>query len=450
LSNINGLSNITSIGGYLNIQGNNELSNINGLSNLTTVTGYLTIWSEAIVNFCPLYNLLFNNGLGGSLLASNIFGLVTKEEIIAGGDCSQYFILSTQAEVDNFNYTSLPGLLIIDDAVNGNITNLDGLSELTSIGGNLIISNNPGLTNISGLSNLTSVGEKFYFIKNYALINLDGLSNLDSIGGTFYLFDNRALTNINGLSDLTSIGNDCVIRENSALTNINGLSNLTSIGGDFRVKLNNALLNIDGLTGLTQMIGTLEISQNFSLANINGLLTLTSIGVLSIRLNPSLGDIDGLSNLTYAGTLAIISNYSLIRYCGLYKLFSSGTFGTINIADNPNQPTQQEIIDGGPCALLPVELTSFIAEPKEFALEQNYPNPFNPSTIISWQLPVSSHVSLKVYDILGNQVANLIDENKEAGYYESNYDGSALASGMYIYKLAAGDYVSIKKMLMIK
>jgi len=88
--------------------------------------------------------------------------------------------------------------------------------------------------------------------------------------------------------------------------------------------------------------------------------------------------------------------------------------------------------------------------PNVFDLHQNYPNPFNPSTVISWQLPVNSHVSLKVYDILGNEVATLVDGNKEAGNYETKFDGSALASGMYIYKLTAGNYVSTKKMLMIK
>jgi len=65
-------------------------------------------------------------------------------------------------------------------------------------------------------------------------------------------------------------------------------------------------------------------------------------------------------------------------------------------------------------------------------------------------LPVSSYVSLKVYDILGKEVATLVNENKEVGYYETKFDGSELASGMYIYRLTAGSYISTKKMLMIK
>ena len=88
--------------------------------------------------------------------------------------------------------------------------------------------------------------------------------------------------------------------------------------------------------------------------------------------------------------------------------------------------------------------------PKIFGLSQNYPNPFNPSTKISWQLPVSSYVSLKIYDILGNELITLVNEQKEAGYYEINFNGSAFTSGFYVYRLTAGDFVSTKKMLMIK
>lgn len=88
--------------------------------------------------------------------------------------------------------------------------------------------------------------------------------------------------------------------------------------------------------------------------------------------------------------------------------------------------------------------------PIEFSLGQNYPNPFNPSTKISWQSPVSSRQILKVYDILGNEVAILVDEYREAGRYEVEFDASKLSSGMYLYKLQAGSYSEIRKMVLIK
>ncbi|NWF51423.1 MAG: T9SS type A sorting domain-containing protein [Ignavibacteriaceae bacterium] len=86
----------------------------------------------------------------------------------------------------------------------------------------------------------------------------------------------------------------------------------------------------------------------------------------------------------------------------------------------------------------------------EFKLYQNYPNPFNPSTKISWQAPVGSHQVLKVFDILGNEVATLVDEYKEAGNYEVDFNAASLSSGVYFYRLNTGDYVKTMKMVLLK
>uniref|UniRef100_A0A7V3E8M7 T9SS type A sorting domain-containing protein n=1 Tax=Ignavibacterium album TaxID=591197 RepID=A0A7V3E8M7_9BACT len=86
----------------------------------------------------------------------------------------------------------------------------------------------------------------------------------------------------------------------------------------------------------------------------------------------------------------------------------------------------------------------------DFYLDQNYPNPFNPTTVISWQSPVGSHQTLKVYDVLGNEVATLVNEYKEAGRHKVEFDASKLASGVYIYKLTAGSFTSSKKMMVVK
>jgi len=87
---------------------------------------------------------------------------------------------------------------------------------------------------------------------------------------------------------------------------------------------------------------------------------------------------------------------------------------------------------------------------KSFILEQNYPNPFNPSTVISYRLPVTSEVTLKVYNVLGNEVATLVDEYKPAGSYETKFDASGLASGIYFYQLKAGTFVQTNKMAYVK
>lgn len=88
--------------------------------------------------------------------------------------------------------------------------------------------------------------------------------------------------------------------------------------------------------------------------------------------------------------------------------------------------------------------------PNEFKLEQNYPNPFNPSTKISWQVPFSSHQTLKVYDVLGKEVATLVDEEKPAGNYEIEFDAANLSSGMYLYRLQTGSFIETNKMIYLK
>lgn len=91
-----------------------------------------------------------------------------------------------------------------------------------------------------------------------------------------------------------------------------------------------------------------------------------------------------------------------------------------------------------------------ISVPDNFVIYQNYPNPFNPTTLIRFQLPVSGNVTLKVYDVLGNQVATLVNEDKSVGTHEVEFDGSNLSSGIYFYQLQAGSFIETKKMILIK
>lgn len=97
-----------------------------------------------------------------------------------------------------------------------------------------------------------------------------------------------------------------------------------------------------------------------------------------------------------------------------------------------------------------VEIQTGNEIPIEFALEQNYPNPFNPTTRISWQSPVSGWQTLKVYDILGNEIALLVNQFLDAGYYNTEFNASSFTSGVYIYRLEVGDKVFIKKMTLVR
>ena len=88
--------------------------------------------------------------------------------------------------------------------------------------------------------------------------------------------------------------------------------------------------------------------------------------------------------------------------------------------------------------------------PTSFNLNQNYPNPFNPSTKITYSIPKSSYVSLKIYNVLGQEVAALVNQQQNAGSYAVNFDASSLSSGIYLYRIQAGSFVSTKKMTLLK
>jgi hypothetical protein len=87
---------------------------------------------------------------------------------------------------------------------------------------------------------------------------------------------------------------------------------------------------------------------------------------------------------------------------------------------------------------------------REFSLSANYPNPFNPSTSISYSIPENTLVTLKIYDVLGNEVVELINEQKESGNYQIDFNASELSSGIYYYTLTAGNFTSTKKMILMK
>ena len=112
------------------------------------------------------------------------------------------------------------------------------------------------------------------------------------------------------------------------------------------------------------------------------------------------------------------------------------------------------VITNGTSVIYTKNLTSVgnttTKEDKTFVLAQNYPNPFNPSTVINYALKKSAYVTLKVYDLIGNEVAWLVDEQKPAGEYFVKFNASKLASGIYFYRLGTSDYSEMKKMVLIK
>ena len=160
------------------------------------------------------------------------------------GDITFY----SQGQVDNFvvsypNCTEIAGDVIIGTNTTTNIVNLNGLSQITTIGGRLFIRHNIELTDLAGLNNLTSIGESVWIQANPALTSLIGLNNLASVNGYLHIESNGGLTNLTGLNNLISVGR-LYIESNSGLINLTGLNNLTTIGGDFLIERNTSLTSL--------------------------------------------------------------------------------------------------------------------------------------------------------------------------------------------------------------
>jgi hypothetical protein len=272
------------------------------------------------------------------VLALFIQSTVSSQSCLPDG-----IIFSTQAEIDNFqtnnpNCTEIEG----DVEINGDdITNLNGLNIVTSIGGELRIASNQILANLTGLDNVTFIGGDLNIWLNSALTSLTGLDNMTSVGGDLFIGTNPALTSLMGLDNVTSIGGYLRISTGWGvlLTSLTGLDNVTSIGGDLRIYANQALTSLTGLDNVTSVGGGLFIGDynyigNPNLISLTGLEGLTSIGGdLLIRYNESLTSLTGLEGLiSIGGYLEIMYNDALSSLTGLDNVTSIN--GDLEISSN--------------------------------------------------------------------------------------------------------------------
>jgi len=279
-------------------------------------------------------------------------------------------VLTTTSGLENILYLGNNFALLH----NPSIVNLVSLNNIQTIPGILAISDNPALSNLDGLSNITNVGEYLY-ISGDKIPNLDWLSNLLSVGGDLSIINNPLITNLNGMSNLTSIGGGLIIDVNNSLLNLSGFQNLTGTIKGLSLRNNNSLSSIDGIANIsitgglgiynnpvlenlnallntTYLSGTVLISNNDSLINLNGLNNLTSIGIeMDINDNDNLTSLDGLNNLLYVSlTISITHNTLLSDFCDLQNLFINGQSSYFRVFSNAYNPTKQDIIDGN-CSL---------------------------------------------------------------------------------------------------
>ncbi len=315
---------------------------------------------------------------------------------------------------------------------NQHLISLSGLELLTSIGGDLRISENDSLSDIFAFSNLTSVGGNIEIVENDALTNLSGLENLTSIPGTIGIFYNDNMVNLGGLQNLIFVGGAMLIFDNYLLSDLDDLESLTSIGGDFSIS-GNAITNLNGLQNLSTIGGHLFIS-SLMLTSLNGLESLTSIGdFLGIGDNQALTDINGLANVTYIGGYLSIANNQYLSDCDVYSIcdYLAAPNGTIEIHDNASGCNSQAEVETA-CI---TSLENTISD-TQISI---YPNPCKDFLIISTQNGVSPD-DVSVYNLAGQKVQHSKSNN-------NILDISRLRSGIYIVELVTGNGKMRKKLM---
>ncbi|WP_271783020.1 hypothetical protein [Aquimarina algiphila] len=380
LSNLDGLSNLSNIGfGSITISNNTVLNNIDGLSKITEITERLVIENNTMLdNLNGLSNVTRLDGFEGFSLQvkrnpklSNVCGIIpiltydpsyvqvypsinsnsantsSVQDIIANcNTCNIYegnLILTSQAQVDTFDYCEITGNLTIQEDVAGDITDLSSLATLEILGGGLYIKSNTSITNLDAFHNLKTINGSLELSKNAILANIDGLSGLEIIKGNLVISINKKITSLSAFNTLTTLNGNLNLLANDGLTDLDGfvnlkqiggfleikghrsmvsftgLSNLTTIGTDIRI-IGNDLSNLDGLAKLNEIKGNLELTNNFKLSDIHVFANVFSIKELRIK-NNNLTDLSGFSGLKDAGAI-ILNNCDIINLNDLSNLTS--------------------------------------------------------------------------------------------------------------------------------
>lgn len=327
------------------------------------------------------------------------------------------------------NYVSDLGPLSQITAIVGNVqigstqcTTLNGLHNLTQVGGAMRIEVNPQLNTLSALSSLTSVGGTLQLRNNNSLSNLAGLENLAMVGSDLEVSENAGLTNLQGLEGLVSIGQNLSIRENPAITSMQGLSP-TSVGRGFNVSQNPLLQNLWSAQGLSSLGRGLSVSANPGITSLMDLQNITTInGTLAITGCPDLTSLDGVDQISGITYLSIAACPSLSQ-CAVESVcdYLADPAHTANLHSNgPGCANRAEV--EAACALLSVDDAVLI----DHALSI-YPNPS--AGLVMLRTEGHEAMQLVVLDMAGRSV----HEERLAAATDGSHtiDLTHLPSGLY-------------------
>ena len=273
---------------------------------------------------------------------------------------------------------------------------------------------------------------------NYSIYHEFNVDRIHRLSGFAYL-SNFVNDPIGKLSDkyftllVASGGNK---NKNQVTQTVNSNINY-NISDEDGHKLSNNLNNIVG-----DSLSVMPISSNAS--DSLYIFFLPKKNQYNINVNSNINGYISVQTIS-DGSIASIDSIK-VNSGGSLKMNSDSK--TINVDSNGDGVVDQKTTLSG--VNLPISKNTQYSVPSKFNLNQNYPNPFNPTTNIRYTLPASQHVTITVYNTLGQLVATLIDKDQAAGSYTIHFDAHTLPSGMYIYRLKAGNYTETKKMMLIK
>jgi len=311
---------------------------------------------------------------------------------------------------------------------------------------------------------ISDAGDTTFFDRSLA--RTLGMTIVDSI---LYVADISGLVTFNLTTDqkITTITIPGMIELNDVTADTSGYLYITDVGAGkiFRVRISD-YFDTTIVSGITRPNGILLDAQNnrvlFCQFVSNAPIKEIDLDDLSVTtvLSTSFTNFDGLA-IDGNGNIYVScwGNHSVYRYDDMFsqpaELVSSGHSGPAdifyNLLDNilaiPNYYSNH--VDFIP--ITPANVDEVYGQmPIAVALSQNYPNPFNPTTTIKYQIPESSFVTIKVYDVLGSEIITLINEEKPAGEYEVEFDATGLPNGIFFYSIKTVNYTAAKKMVLLK
>jgi hypothetical protein len=354
------------------------------------------------------------------LITTSLLLIICATSVTAQSCLPEGITFVIQQDIEEFqeNYpdcTEISGFV----EIHGSLWDLGGLSNITSIGGNLRIIDCDDLTSLEGLNSLTTIGGKLEIYECQNLSNLNGLESLISIGGDMEIHQNYNMISLYGLSSLATIGGYMEIMSNSNMMSLYGLSSLVSVGGDLILQNNGDLVEIDGLINLTSIGGSLNITNNDDLPSLSGLDNIdhNSMDEIVIIYNNHLSTCDVESVCSF-----------ILNETGFATIYGNST--------GCNSPDEiEEACDG--------------VSVSEIDFSENlliHPNPFTTFTTIEYELKQPSAVQLSIFNQLG-QLVYQHSEKQTQGTQQLQWDAQDQPEGLYYYQLQAGDQILTGKLV---